>query len=493
MAFDYSRRDYSTIKADLLARAAVVAPEWTDRNSSDFGMVLVDLWSYMGDVLHYYVDRAAGESVLPTATQRESVLAFANLLDYIPSGRTSAQGSVLLQNSGSTDVTIPANTRFIARSGGSIFQAYAPNAATVPANGSANVSLFEGTLVISPAETLTNSSSGQAAQRYILNNQDVVRDSVTITVYEDGVTPTVYRRVDRLTNATSGERVYALLTTADDDSEVVFGTNIRGFPPPTGSTIIATYAYSSGSEGNLPSNSVTDFRDVTPDNISIVSSTSFVGGVNQESITSMKSTIPSVVATQSRAVTRDDFINYALTVDGVSKATITFTPFPAGGASAGNASVTVFAQTDRSSDYLTTSDTSQTVNAAIQQSLISTIQPRALLGVDVVAASTINWEPVDLEVQVQVSDTAVAFFVKNYVEAAIDNMLSFNEVTFGQVLSMGKFYRTILDQPGVDYAIITKFAWAGDSGTNPTLTTASTSLPKKGTVVVTVLGGITST
>jgi len=204
MAFDYSRRDYSTIKADLLARAAVVAPEWTDRNSSDFGMVLVDLWSYMGDVLHYYVDRAAGESVLPTATQRESVLAFANLLDYIPSGRTSAQGSVLLQNSGSTDVTIAANTRFIARSGGSIYQAYAPNAATVPANGSANVSLFEGTLIISPAETLTNSSSGQAAQRYILNNQDVVRDSVTITVYEDGVTPTFSRRVDRLTNATSG-------------------------------------------------------------------------------------------------------------------------------------------------------------------------------------------------------------------------------------------------------------------------------------------------
>ena len=493
VAFDYSSRDYGTIKSDLLARAAVVTPEWTDRNSSDFGMMMVDLWSYMGDVLHYYVDRAAGEAVLPKATQRESVLAFANLLDYIPSGRTSAQGTVLLYNSTSSDITIPSNTRFVARSDNVLYQAYSASTEIIPANGSQSVALYEGTLVISPAETLTSSSNGQSAQRYILSNQNVVRDSVVITVYEDGVTPTVYRRVDRLSNASTGERVYALLTTANDESEVVFGTSIRGFPPPTGATITATYAYSSGSGGNLPANAVTDFRDVTPDGINIVSSSAFSGGVDQETIESMKSTIPSVVSTQSRAVTRDDFINYALTVDGVSKATVEFTPFPAGGASAGNASVTVFAQTDRTSDYLTTSDTSQAISSIVRDNIVSTIQPRALLGVDVIAAETINWQTIDLEVTVYVNANSVASFVKNNVEAALDALFNFNNVEFGQILSLGQYYRTTLDQSGVDYAVITKFALEGNSGVNDTLTMPATTLPKKGTVVVTVIGGITST
>jgi hypothetical protein len=94
--FDYTSRDYFSIKEDLLARAEQVLPEWTSRDSSDFGMLLIDLWAYMGDILHYYVDKAAQESFLETSTQRESILALANILDYIPAGRTPAQSSITL-------------------------------------------------------------------------------------------------------------------------------------------------------------------------------------------------------------------------------------------------------------------------------------------------------------------------------------------------------------------------------------------------------------
>ena len=117
--FDYTNRDYTSIRNDLLNRASVVLPEWTSRDSSDFGMLFVDLVSYMGDILHYYVDQAAGESFLETATRRSSLLAIASLLDYIPHGRTSAQTSITLNatNSLATDVSpilIPANTKFTA-------------------------------------------------------------------------------------------------------------------------------------------------------------------------------------------------------------------------------------------------------------------------------------------------------------------------------------------------------------------------------------------
>jgi predicted phage baseplate assembly protein len=493
-SFDYSSRDYNTIKADLLARAGRIAPEWTDRDQADFGMVLVDLWSQMGDVLHYYVDRAAGEVFLPTATQRESVLAYARLFDYDPASRTGARGTVVLNNSG-TAVSLPQYTRFVARYDGATYQLYSREAITLSANSSTTVSVSEGVIVSSPAETLTNSSTGVEAQRYRLANLNAVKDSVVITVYEDGVTPTNYRRVVRLTDAVPGERVFILNTTPLGYLEVLFGTASRGFVPPANSIITATYAYSSGSLGNLPANSVTAFRESTPENVTIVSSSALSGGREAESIESMRNTVPSIIASQNRAVTLNDYTNLALSVDGVQKAAVQYTPNPAGGASAGNASVTVYAQTDRSNDYLTTTDTSQTVDAVTQDSIVSTLTPRSMLGVDVTAASTITWKPIDVVVTVNVLSSYVALYVQRDVEAVIDSIFDFNNVRFGQTISLGRLYRGIMGVRGVDYANITVLDHydASPQSTQTTITVGDYELPKKGTVNVTVVGGITST
>ena len=96
--FDFASRDYENIRRDLLNRASLIAPEWTDRDPSDFGVLLVDLWAYMGDVLHYYIDRAAGEAFITTATQRESMLALASLFDYKPYSRRASKAVVNLLN-----------------------------------------------------------------------------------------------------------------------------------------------------------------------------------------------------------------------------------------------------------------------------------------------------------------------------------------------------------------------------------------------------------
>ena len=490
MAFDYSSRDYSTIKSDLLARASRIAPEWTDRDPADFGMVMVDLWAQMGDVLHYYVDRAAGETFLPTATQRESVLSYARLFDYDPASRTSAQGTVTLNNSGSTAVSLPKYTRLIARNDDTTYQLYTLAGETLGANGNTTVSVAEGVIVASPSETLTNSSTGTDAQRYRLANLNVVKDSVVITVYEDGVTATEYRYVLRLSDALPGERVFMLNTTATGYIEVVFGTASRGFVPPANSIITATYAYSSGSLGNLPANSVTSFRESTPANVTIVSSSTLTGGRDAESINSMRSTIPSVISSQNRAVTLNDYTNLALSIDGVQKAAVQYAGPQTAGA---NGTVTVYAQTDRSNDFLTTGDTSQTVSSATQTAITNLLQPRSVLGVTVAAASSITWRPIDLTVTVNVLASHVAAFVKRDVEAVIDNLFSFDNVRFGQTISLGRVYRSIMGVRGVDYANITVLDDAGATNVETTITVGDYELPKKGTVNVTVVGGITST
>jgi uncharacterized phage protein gp47/JayE len=184
----------------------------------------------------------------------------------------------------------------------------------------------------------------------------------------------------------------------------------------------------------------------------------------------------------------NDYVNLALSVDGIEKAAVAYT-----GASAGNASVTIYPQVDRNSDFLTTGDTSQTVDSTTQNSVVSLIQPKAILGVDVVCASSITWRPIDVAVTINVVPTYVALYVEREVEAAIDNLFAFNNVRFGQTISLGRLYRAIVGVRGVEYATITVLDDAGDTSVETTITVGDYELPKKGTVNVTVVGGITST
>jgi len=79
---DYSSRDFEAIKDDMIATIPFFLPEWTQHNENDFGIALIRLFSMMGDVLHYYIDRVHNESYLPTLIKRESAINILNLIDY---------------------------------------------------------------------------------------------------------------------------------------------------------------------------------------------------------------------------------------------------------------------------------------------------------------------------------------------------------------------------------------------------------------------------
>jgi hypothetical protein len=73
-AIDYTNKDYASLRRAMLELARYRLPEWTDQSPSDLGVLLVDLFAYMGDIVLYYQDPIASESFLSTATERRSVL-----------------------------------------------------------------------------------------------------------------------------------------------------------------------------------------------------------------------------------------------------------------------------------------------------------------------------------------------------------------------------------------------------------------------------------
>ena len=108
---DYTSRDYTSIREDLVSLIPNFAPNWTNRDPADFGMTILEAFAYMGDQLHYYIDRAANESFISTASQRDSVLQLARLLGYQATNNTASRVTVTFQNSTANPITVPALTQ----------------------------------------------------------------------------------------------------------------------------------------------------------------------------------------------------------------------------------------------------------------------------------------------------------------------------------------------------------------------------------------------
>ena len=107
---DYTSRDYASLRDDMIARVQNRLPDWNSADPSDFGVALVEAFAYMGDLMSYYIDRAANESSLATATRRASVVALARDLGYSATGYSASVVTLTFTNLSGVSVTIPAGT-----------------------------------------------------------------------------------------------------------------------------------------------------------------------------------------------------------------------------------------------------------------------------------------------------------------------------------------------------------------------------------------------
>lgn len=487
--FNYTSRDFGTIKADLTSRAAAMIPDWTDRSPADFMVALVDLWAYSADVLHYYVDRAATEAFLSTATQRDSVLAFANLYDYTPNFRQSATVSIQVSNPTNTNIAIPSGTRFYAGVGSSRVEFYASTTVTAASNSSVNVVCTQGVQKTKQSVTSLNTnaqskSDGTSSQRFTIPDQYVAPTSVSVYVTE-GSTESLWTYDDQFTNSSAASNTYSLYVTTDGYVQIVFGNGVNGRIPATNSTISASYATNSGSTGNVPANTITNFVNPITGLVVVGNASAAVGGSDAESIDSLKRSIPAALRTQSRAVSLTDYEDLALGVQGVSKTKAVYA-----GTGVNGGSVTVYAVAYQS-DFLTGASVIS-VGSSLRNDVSTSLQAASMLGItNITVPSTITCDLVKITMDVVVRSNYVQEWVRLDVAAAIDALFTFDQTSFGKRLPLGDVYRTAMTVAGVDYVSITAFNTDGNASVQTAVTASSVRLLKKGTVVVTATGGVT--
>ena len=87
----YLNKDFSSFKANLIEFAKVYFPNnYNDFNEASPGMMFMEMASYVGDVLSYYIDNQFKESLLAFAEEKKTVYNMAKALGYKPRQATPA-------------------------------------------------------------------------------------------------------------------------------------------------------------------------------------------------------------------------------------------------------------------------------------------------------------------------------------------------------------------------------------------------------------------
>ena len=117
---DYLAKDFDSFRAALSDFSSLRYPEWRERAEADFGVMMMEALSAVGDDLSYLQDEGHLQGDIQTATARRSVVRLARMVDYEASPVMSATAMVRLSV---TATAIPAGARI---------DAIAPDGSPVP-------------------------------------------------------------------------------------------------------------------------------------------------------------------------------------------------------------------------------------------------------------------------------------------------------------------------------------------------------------------------
>jgi hypothetical protein len=90
--------------------------DWRARGSGDFGVMLLEMWSYVCDCISFYDEVIANECYVRTSSLRPSIRKLVGLLGYVPRPAIAARVELAILADGRQPIALPAGTAF--RSGG---------------------------------------------------------------------------------------------------------------------------------------------------------------------------------------------------------------------------------------------------------------------------------------------------------------------------------------------------------------------------------------
>lgn len=323
------QRSYQQIKSKLIEGLSNIKDDngkqlITDVSEGNILIIVISMFAAIAEVLHFYIDNAGRESFLPTARKYSSVLKHGKLVDYHARSAIAATVDVTLvrpltSSSKGKVISIPQGTEFKDNAGNTWL-----SAKNITWN--TNVSTCKVPLIQHKYYEFENLYGTQ------IPNADQIQISLGTLddgLYEEGtmameIGSETWVLVKTFAYSKPTDRHFMVQNTEEDIPVIIFGDGTFGMKPVPGSIITVVSCYiTNGSDGNVSAGSITDVPTIISSAVSdatISNVNAAGGGSNYEDFNMLKEHIPLSVRTLGVAVTKQDFIDYAMQVDGVNKA-----------------------------------------------------------------------------------------------------------------------------------------------------------------------------
>ncbi len=456
---DYTSRDYQSLREELVELIPYFAPKWTNRDPADFGMVLLELFAYIGDQLNYYIDRSVNESFITTASQRDNVLKLARLLGYQPIDSTAATVLLTFSNATLSPITVPKRTQVATSvtTSGEVVQVVfeTDEEVIVPAkvgttNGSITVNATQGEsrgYGIDLDNGKIGDSDGSPNQTLQIPDSPIINNSIEI--YVSGVK---YTQVPYLIDYQGYEPVFTVVTNSDNETFVQFGDNISGRIPNNGAEIFAAYRVGGGTIGNVAVGTIRYILTNAVAGLSVVNqnvgelSGAASGGADPEPTDSIRINAPKSIRALNRAVSLSDYAALAIQVPGVAKAISVADVY---------SSITLFIAPYGDSGLQSDGITSSTVFNNLADDVIAyfvdklppgtslTLQPPTYVDVRL---------KLDIVILPQYRSAQVIANIKSVLEA----LFNFDNVSFSDLISPADVYGVLGEVEGISRVILSK-------------------------------------
>ena len=304
--------DFDTIKGNLKDYFGSQS-EFTDHNFEGSAIsVLLDVLAYNTYYNSYYLNMLASESFLDSAQLRDSVVAKASMLGYTPRSARGSQAYVNLNITASDNpasITVDKDTQFISTVNGTSYTFATANSTVItPVGGNyvANDVLLRQGVPLTFKYTVDTANT---EQRFLLPNANTDIDTLVVSVQES-VTDTntsVYAKATDITTVNATSNVYFINEHTEGQYRVQFGDGVLGRKPITGNIVFLNSLVTEGTDTN-GANTFTAASTVGGySTVSVVTANSAIGGLDKETIESIKFNAPKNYEAQNRAVTTDDY------------------------------------------------------------------------------------------------------------------------------------------------------------------------------------------
>jgi hypothetical protein len=431
----YTNLDYESIRRELLTKIPQLTDRWTDFNHSDLGVVLLELFCGIGDMLAYYLDVQAAEAFFPTARQRQNVIDLCKLIGYRLDTPVAATTTLRFSLSASlgTDLVIPAGTacRALLDDGQADFETVEDGliphgvlAVSVPARqGVRRIESFTAT--------------GQPFQRFRLTEEAIAQGSIFVTIGDEN-----WIEVAHFQDSAPDSLHFMTDIDALDVASVISGDGQNGAVPPQGAAITVSYLTTLGEKGNLAPWRITQiltpvYSEGSQVALSVTNPVPATGGASRETIEHARRQAPAELHTLWKAVTLEDYKTLAEGFPGVAKAQVLDT----------NDCLNIRYYNVR---LAIAPDGGGSPSALLKRDLADFLERRKVITVEVNLFDPI-YRPINIDAEVYAWPGEALENVRSRIEIQLAEFFAFDRVGFGQTVHQSDLVSLIDSVRGVSH------------------------------------------